>query len=227
MTYITGVAAVMVLLIIASCNIFLKCSDYDVELSTHFRLLASYPNVLLFIGIILTQYFTAAAPQFEVNPYHVLLGTAGCAVLCGSYFFLCNGLFLTTVRNAIFCKSDPLSKNRIDKYATNHIKNCHFYDDAESTDSGPYLTNPDMAPKKPSRPKGRQGKRGSAGQGMGYMNDYLTGQTNYGNMNAPVPLALLGPMQLNGRVRAGGKFSAEIGQNNDAFNINFTTSTDA
>ncbi len=84
-----------------------------------------------------------------------------------------------------------------------------------------------MAPKKPSRPKGRQGKRGSAGQGMGYMNDYLTGQTNYGNMNAPVPLALLGPMQLNGRVRAGGKFSAEIGQNNDAFNINFTTSTDA
>ena len=221
MTYITAVMALLVLLVIAACNVLLKCSDYDVEVSTYFRLLASYPNALLFIGVILTQYFTAAAAQF--NDY-ILLGTSGCAILCGSYFFLYNGLFLTTVRNAIFCKADPLSRNHIDKYAATHIKGLHFYDDlGGSIDSAPPFNNSETAHKsKPARPN-RNGKRGSTQ--MGYMNEYLTGQTNYGRQIAnPVPLSLFGQMQLNGRVRAGGRFSGEIGHNHG---FDLATSTDA
>ena len=121
-----------------------------------------------------------------------------------------------------------MSKNKIDKYATNYIKHSHFYEDDESTDSGLSLSNPRLAQMpRPPKPRGRVGKRGSTGQGMSYMNDYLSGQCNYGRQTAnPVPLSLFGQMQLNGRVRGGGRLIGDLGPN-PAYNIDLTTSTDA
>lgn len=186
-----------------------------------FRLLSGYPNVLLFVGIMFTQYFTAAALQFNINPNYTLLGTSGFALLCGSYFFVANAFFRTSLRNAMFCKGDPITRKKMDGYSTDYITNRHISYEEESTD-GPSFSAPHTAQRHvPQRHRSRYDDRAATGQDLNYMNDYLGGQRNYGRTGLnPVPLSLFGHMQINGRVRG-----RDMGPN-PAYQMDLATSTD-
>ena len=119
--YLTGVMVLGVLTITSVCLLLLSCSTYIVEVSTYLRLTSHYPNTLLYLGVILTQYFTAAAPSLGVTQDHILPSVGGFALLCGSAFFLLHALLNSKIRNLILCREDPITKRKTAAYSTNHM----------------------------------------------------------------------------------------------------------
>ena len=154
---------------------------------TYIRLFSNLPNLFLFVGVIVTQSFTAAGSSFNLNPDYVLLGISGFALLCGTYFFVSNALFKSKLRNAIFCREDPVTKNKKAGYSTDYLSRRHTPEE-QSVGSGQSSVRHD----EPST------------NDNDYVRAYLGAQpsNNYGRelRLSPVPLSLFGQVQ-QGRVR--------------------------
>lgn len=114
-----------VLIVTSTCLLLLlSCSSYIVEASTYLRLTSHYPNTLLYLGVILTQYFTAAAPSFGVTQDHLLPSVGGFALLCGSAFFLTHALLNSKIRNLMLCREDPITRSKTAGYSTSRMSSC-------------------------------------------------------------------------------------------------------
>lgn len=189
---------------VLGCLLCLCCSDYTVETSTYLRLSSHLPNLLLLLGVILAQYFTAAASSFHVNPDYILLSVGGFSLLCGSYFFLANAIFRSKIRNPLFCREDPVTKSKTAGYSTGHKSLRHTPD--ESVDSN--QSTPQPFHRNYSR-RNVKATTDSNPNNLNYVSDYLgPHQLNYGigrtGVN-PVPLSLFGQVQHGaGRVRRSG-----------------------
>ena len=221
-TYVSASTALIVIMVVTACLLLLCFSDYTVESYTYLRLISNLPNLFLFLGVILAQYFTAAASSFHINPDYLLPVIGGFAAICGSYFFLSNAMFRSKIRNAIFCQEDPVTRSKTARYSTDY-PSPHRTTPEESTGSSqsslqPHahnnlnqkhhrLTNTDI-------------------NHLDYVSDYLgEGEENHGRqmrlvMN-PVPLSLFGQVHRQpGRVRR----SCEVGgTSNPAYRLDLSS----
>lgn len=200
-TYLTAITVLLVALAITLTILLFSCSDYTLESSTHLRLASLYPTLLLLSGVILTQYFTGAAHQYSTNPYYILLGVGGCALLCGCYFFLVNAMLNSKIRNPIFCREDPITRRKTAGYATTN----RFFRSSRQT--------PEESDGESSQPTPQYTRRLNKTPGVlnhGYLNyvgDYLGGgrdlgrgqRTGMGVGLNPVPLSLFGQVQQSGK----------------------------
>ena len=60
-------------------------------------------NFVLYVVMVISQFFTAAAAQFNINPFYLLLVTGGLMIICASYFFAIYGIVQSKVRHALLC----------------------------------------------------------------------------------------------------------------------------
>lgn len=203
-TYLTVFVVAVVALTALGCLLWLSCSNYTVERSTYFRLSSSFPNLLLYLGVILTQYFTAAASRFNVDADHILPAVGGLAILTGSYFFLVDAMFNSKIRNPIFCREDPLRRKKTAGYSTEYRSSYPSPD--ESTGGSSQSTTPQPFRKKHAARNSTPPNQSN----LNYVSDYL-GAAPHGNHPGgtrissgmgvnPIPLSLFGHVQ-QGRVR--------------------------
>lgn len=227
-TYLTAITVVGVIVTVAACILWLSCSNYTVETSTYLRLSFNLPNLLFFLGVILTQYFAAASSNFHVNPDYILLAVGGLALFCGSYFFFANAMLNSKIRNPIFCREDPVTKNRTAGYSTGH-RSSHPTPELEESVSSSQSTLQQF-----QRDHARRSQTPMMNN-LNYVSDYLSprahayshqlnnhvhhhGRPSGVGMN-PVPLSLFGQVQQGaGRVRRYGDTS-----HNPAYRLDFSS----
>lgn len=220
-TYLTAVLVVGVLLTVLVCALCLRCSDYTVETSAYLRLSSNLPSLLLLLGVVLSQYFTAASESVHVNPDYVLLAVGAFALLCGSYFFLANAIFRSKVRNPLFCREDPVTRTKVAGYSTGQKLFHHHHHSRleESSVGGSGQSTPQPFHRNYAR---RTDKVvvDSRLNNLNYVGDYLGPprqhqlqqqlggqQYRHGRTSTnPVPLSLFGQVQA-GRVRKSGDAS--------------------
>lgn len=227
LTYLTAVTVAGVIVAVLGSVLLLSCSDYTVERSTYLRLASLLPNLLLLLGVILAQYFTAAATNSTSRDY-ILLGVAGFTLLCGSYFFLANAMFRSKIRNAIFCREDPVTKKKSAGYSTAHKSLFHTPEESSAGSS-------QSTPASFRRNVLRRNDKTRADPKMGnlnYVSDYLGPQYQLHQQHPaavrvgmnPVPLSLFGQVPRGaGRVRRSGDAGALSGLANPAFRLDLSS----
>lgn len=207
----TAATVLAVLTTLSICLLLLCCSDYTVEAPTYLRPSYYYFNTLLFTGVILTQYFIAAATRFGVNRYHILPSVGGCVLLCGSAFFLVNALLSSKIRNLIFCRRESTDRKPSRLRSTESAES--------SNQSTPKPVHRNFL------------KRNSRGAGDPYMNlkgakVLLRAQQGRQGRNTsmnPVPLSLFNNQVHQGRVRQSGG-GAGVTAPNPAYRLDLTSS---
>lgn len=216
--YLTAATVLGVIVTAMTCFLLLCCSDYTIETSTYLRLLTVFPNHLLFVGVILTQYFTAAASELNVNPDYILLGVGSLALLCGCSFFLTNTLLNSKLRNPMFCREDPLTKKKSAGYSTDYAcRRTPEESGGEDSNNSSQSATPQPFARRKHRSKNTPSSSNAAHLNMnhmGYVTDYLTTspsqkqqqqQQQPGSRTNPLPLSLFGQVQPGpGRVRRSG-----------------------
>jgi hypothetical protein len=213
LTYITAVTALIVVSVLSLSLLLLCCSDYAVELSTYLRLTSHYLTTLLFTGVILTQYFTAAVPESGVNRYHILPSIGGCVLLCGSTFFLINCLLSTKIRSLVLCQGDHLKRKGHGR--SGDFKSTRL-DETTSTNSSNQST-PKSAHKNFFKKPATDPHANSEG-----IKVLLRGHPVRSTGMNPVPLSLFSNQGLQGRVR----HSGDIGgmRANPGYRLDLTSS---
>lgn len=216
LTYVTAATALTVVGTLSLCLLLLCCSDYTVEAPTYLRLTSHYLTTLLFAGIILTQYFTAAAPRFGVNQHHILPSVGGCVLLCGSTFFLINALLSTKIRSLVFCREDPTKRKAAGDFKPSRLD-----------PTGSANSSNQSSPKSVHRNFLRKNKKAAADPHTNLEGPkvLLRGHPGRGTSMNPVPLSLFSNQAHQGRVRCSGDVGLiGAGRPNPAYHIDLTSS---
>ena len=118
--FISGLMAIITLLLTTSSIIFLCCSDYDLELPTHLRIASSQLNSILYSITIIILYLTADSKshshKYALETDYLLVLVGILAVLMASHFLLANGWANSHIRSTLLCHEDPVLKRKVAHY---------------------------------------------------------------------------------------------------------------
>lgn len=173
-TYLSICLATVAILVAMLCIIVLVCSGYVVSTSSYLQLANILVELVLFSIAVGMQFVTGTDPT-DTN----LIVTGGLVVLCGSYFFVVNGLVRPKVRWTLFCLRDPdLGQNKQFKQKlANSVAN-----------------NSSMVSRSSQRPiQRRVPTRWNPEMNLDYINDYFG-----------YPLEMIGPLGEGKRIRGHG-----------------------
>ena len=173
---------------LAVSSLLLCLSDYSLEPSTYLQLAAMFLNNLFFLFSILLSFFTASADQFNIGRHYMLLATSITTLITGTVFLVCFGLCRPKIRSAMFCHREEDKPAQYASTWQQREKNLHSKERRTSALS-------DIL-----RGKRRPHIHVNEDTNINYIDDYL-GFTYSAPTTAPVPLAMLGHVHPQGRVK--------------------------
>jgi hypothetical protein len=182
-TYLFAFTFLVTMVTIVVTFLLLCCSDYSLPVSTYFHILAMGLNTLTFLPSILLTFFTAAAHQFNITHHNLLAATSISVLISGAVLFVCLGVCRDKVRAAMFfCRKE---RDKVVNYAAT------WQEGEERSQQG--------------RQHGNRRRPLKMDDTTNYIDDYL-GYT-HSNSSAvtiaqPVPLAMLGQVPRQGRVKS-------------------------
>ena len=186
-TYLFAFTSFIVMATLLVSLVLLVCSDYSVEVSMYLQLGAMAINALFFFLSILLTFFTASAQQYNINGDAMLVATSISVLTTGAVFFVCFGLLRPKIRTAMFCQWE---REKAPSYE-------NFQDEMENTQQRRRSSALSIILRGRKRPQVQLNKDTD----INYVDDYLGFTHSSFTMATPVPLAMLGQVQRQGRVR--------------------------
>ena len=177
---------------IAVTFLLLCCSDYSLNLSTYLHILAMALNTLAFLPTILLTFFAAAAQQFNVSHHNLLAATSISVLISGAVLFVCLGVCRGKLRAAMFlCQKE---RDKAANYAATWQEGEERGHKGRRRSSAFSLIL-----------RGKRRRPLKMDDSTNYIDDYL-GYTHSNpsavTITQPVPLAMLGQVQRQGRVKS-------------------------
>ena len=142
-------------------------------------------NTVAFLPSIILVFFTASANQFNTDPQHLLAATSITVLISGAVFFICFGLCRSKVRSAMLCQAET---DKVANYAATWRQGAGKAQSRRRSSALSLVL----------RRRRRVPVKLTDEMNISYIDDYL-GYT-HPNSN-PVPLAMLGQVQPQGRVK--------------------------
>ena len=173
--------------------VLLFCSDYNLPLSSYLHMLAMALNTLTFLPSILLTFFTAAAHQFNITHHNLLAATSISVLISGTVLFVCLGVCRGKLRAAMFlCRKE---RDKVANYAAT------WQEGEERSHKGHHHGNSAFS----HILRGKRRCPLKMDDTTNYIDDYL-GYTNSHSsavtIAQPVPLAMLGQVPRQGRVKS-------------------------
>ena len=192
-TYLFAFTFLVTMVTIVVTFVLLCCSDYSLPLSSYLHILAMALNTLTFLPSILLTFFTAAAQQFNITHHDLLAATSISVLISGAVLFVCLGVCRDKLRAAMFlCRKE---RDKVANYAAT------WQEGQERSHKGHHHGNSAFS----YILRGKRRRPLKMDDTTNYIDDYL-GYT-HSNSSAvtiaqPVPLAMLGQVPRQGRVKS-------------------------
>jgi hypothetical protein len=185
-TFLSAFVMGLTLLLSILAVSILYCSDYDLELPVHLRIVSSQVNAILYSATVIAFFLTAdsvsRSSRYRLNTDYLLLAVAILALFTAAYFLLGNGWANSHIRSVLLCREDPVLKRKM----------AHYHDYTHTSSS---LSSSRTSEHRNMR---RNGTHINDEMNLNYVNSYL----GYDEVPAPhVPLDMLGQVDQRGRGR--------------------------
>ena len=128
-TFLSVFLALVSLTLTVLAILILCCSDYDLELPVHLRVVSAEVNAGLFSIVMVCHFITADAAahggKYSLDSDYLLLVVAILVLSCAIYFLVANGGANSHIRRTLLCREDPVLKRKV----------AHYHDEPSHTPS--------------------------------------------------------------------------------------------
>ena len=119
-TYLSVLLALLSLVLTVLVILLLCCSDYDLELPVHLRVVSAEVNAGFFSMAMVCHFITADAAahggKYSLDSDYLLLVVTILVFSCATYFLVANGGANSHIRSTLLCREDPVLKRKVAHY---------------------------------------------------------------------------------------------------------------